>query len=135
VRAVERADPPQPAEDVRDVAAEDAAIRVQLVEHDVLEVLEQLHPLGVVGEDPGVEHVRIRDDHVPGGTDRGPGLRRRVAVVGERLQLDLHLAGEALELRELILREGLRGKQVQRARGGILRDRVEDRQVVAERLA
>jgi len=108
---------------------------VELVEHHVLQILEELHPLGVVGEDPGVEHVRIRDDHVPGGADGRPGLRRRVAVIGEGLELDVHLAGQPLELGELVLGERFGREQVQGSRRGILRDRVEDRQVVAEGLA
>jgi hypothetical protein len=107
---------------------------VQLVEDDVLEVLEQLHPLRVVGEDPGVEHVGICDDDVARGADRGARLRWRVAVVGEGLELDLHLGREPLELRELVLRERLRREEVERAGRRVLRDRVEDRQVVAERL-
>ena len=42
---------------------------------------------------------------------------------------------ERLQLRELILGERLRWKQVQRAGRGILEDRVQYRRVVAERLA
>src|SRR5438309_805750 len=66
---------------------------------------------------------------------RGAPLRRRVAVVAEGLELDLHLGREALELRQLVLREGLRREEVQRTRRRVLRDRVEDREVVAEGLA
>ena len=72
--------------DVGDVAAEHAAVRVQLVDDDELEVLEELDPLRVVRKDGRVEHVRVRDHDVPGGAHRAAGVGRRVAVVGEGLQ-------------------------------------------------
>ena len=135
MRSVEFADTPQAAQHVRDVAAEHSAVRVQLIEHDVLQVLEQLHPLGVVGQDPGVEHVGVGYDHVSGAADRGSHRGRRVAVVGVGRQVDVHVSRLALQLGELVLRQGLRREDVQGTRGRILRDRVEDRQVVAEGLA
>ena len=85
VGAVEAADAPQAADDVGDVAAEHAAVGVQLVDDDVLQVLEQLEPLGVVREDRGVQHVGVGDHHVPGGAHDRAHVRRRVAVVRVRL--------------------------------------------------
>ena len=81
-RAVVGADPQQPAQDVGDVAAEHAAIRVQLVDDDDLELLEQLEPLGVVGQDRRVEHVRVGDHDLAGGPDGRADRGGRVAVVG-----------------------------------------------------
>ncbi len=46
-----------------------------------------------------------------------------------------HELGQRVQLGELILRERLGRKQIQRARRRVLQDRVEDRRVVAERLA
>ncbi len=43
--------------------------------------------------------------------------------------------GEIVKLGELILRERLGGEEVEGARVGVFKDRVEDREVVAERLA
>ena len=51
LRAVVLAQPQQPAEDVGDVAAEDAAVGVRLVDDDVAQLLEQLEPLGVMRQD------------------------------------------------------------------------------------
>ena len=64
VGAVVAADASQATDHVRHVAAEQPAVRVQLVDDDVLQVLEQLEPLGVVGEDRRVEHVRVGDHHL-----------------------------------------------------------------------
>ena len=83
-RAVELAQPPQPPEDVGHVRAEHAAQAVQLVDHDVAEVLEQLHPLRVVRQDALVEHVGVRDHDVRPRPDRLARVLRRVAVVRER---------------------------------------------------
>ena len=86
VGAVVGADAPQAPDDVRHVAAEQAAVRVQLVDDDVLQVLEELEPLRVVGKDRRVEHVGVGDDDLAGGAHDAPDVGRRVAVVGVRLQ-------------------------------------------------
>jgi len=100
---------------------------VELVEHDVAQVLEELHPLRVMRKDPGVEHVRVRDDDVTGAADRGAHRGRRVAVVRVGLEVDVDVLREPLELRELVLSERLRGEDVERARRRVLGDRVDDR--------
>ncbi len=50
---------------VGDVRAEHAAVCVHLVDDHVFQVLEELRPLGVVGEDALVQHVGIGDDDIP----------------------------------------------------------------------
>src|SRR5439155_4498721 len=76
-----------------------------------------------------------RDDDVTGTADGGADRGWRVAVVRVGLEVDVDVLREALELGKLILRERLRREDVERARRRILRDRVDDRQVVAEGLA
>ena len=49
---------------VGEVAAEDAAIGVQLVDDDEAQVLEQLRPLRVVRQDPRVQHVGVAEHDV-----------------------------------------------------------------------
>ena len=56
------AQPEQPPQDVGDVAAEHAPVRVELVDDDHPDLLEELEPLRVVGEDRRVEHVRVGHD-------------------------------------------------------------------------
>lgn len=96
-----------------------------------------------------MEHVGVAEHDVGPAADRAPGILRRIAVVCEHADLNVVrsggpcppavLLGEALgkrlQLRKLILRERFRGKEVQRARGRISKHRIEDRYVVAERLA
>ena len=135
IRAVVVADAPQASHDVGDVAAEQAAVRVQLVDDDVLQVLEQLEPLGVVREDRRVEHVRVGDDDLAGGAHDRADVRRRVPVVGVRLEADLGRIGQRAQLDQLVGGKRLGGEEVERAGGGVRGDGVEDRQVVAERLA
>ena len=62
IRSVKARHPREARHDVRHVGSEDAAIRVQLVHHHVAELLEGAGPVRVVGEDPGVEHVRVGHD-------------------------------------------------------------------------
>ncbi len=71
-------------------------------------------------------------------TNRPPGILRRIAVVGEhadRIADGGKPVAERLQLRELILGEGLRGKQVESAARWILQDGMQDRRVIAQRLA
>ena len=64
-----------------------------------------------------------------------PDRRRRVAVVDAGADVHLGGCGQLAKRRELVLAERLGREEVERARGGILRHRLEHRQVVAERLA
>ena len=129
------ADPQQPAQDVGDVAAEHAAVRVQLVDDDVAQLLEQLEPLGVVRQDRRVEHVRVGHDDLAGGPDRGPDRGRRVAVVGRGRDGQAGGRRQLAELGHLVLAERLGREQQQGARRRVVRDGLQDRQRVAQRLA
>ena len=135
VAAVEAADPDQTPEHVRQVGAEDPPVDVELVDDDVLEVREELLPLRVVGEDPGVEHVGVRDDDVALPADRLPGVVGGVPVVGVGLDVGLHLADQAVDLVHLVLGEGLGREEVEGAGLRLFEDLLEDREVVAEGLA
>jgi hypothetical protein len=108
---------------------------MQLVQDDVAEVLEQLHPLRVVREDPLVEHVGVRDDDVGAGADRLARVLRRVAVVGEGADVGAEGLDGRVQLGELVLGERLGREEVERSHIRVLQDRVEDGKVVAERLA
>ncbi len=41
------------------MGAEDTPVRVELIKHDEPQVFKEPLPVGVVGEDPQVEHVRV----------------------------------------------------------------------------
>ena len=135
VAAVEAADPDQTPEHVRQVGPEDAPIHMELVDDDVLEIREELLPFRVVGQDPGVEHVGIRDDDVALPADRLPGVVGGVPVVGVGLDVGLHLADQAVDLVHLVLGEGLRREHIEGAGLRLFEDLLEDREVVAEGLA
>ena len=134
VRLVERADPPQPPDEVRDVRSEHAAVGVQLVDHDELQRLEELRPLGVMRQDRLVQHVGVRHDDVAVRPHRLPRVARRVAVEG--VGSDAEPAGriQLEDLADLVLRERFGREEVERFRAARQR-RVDDRQVVAKRLA
>ena len=106
---------------------------MRLVDDDDREVREQLGPGGVVGEDPDVEHVGVREHDVRPLTNARARLARGVAVVDRRANL-LGQA-EGAERPRLVLGERLRRVQVQRARPRVAHEHVERRQVEAQRLA
>ena len=130
--AVDPRQPPQPPEHVRDVRAEDAAIDVRLVDDDEAEVREHVAPAVVPREDPDVEHVRVRQEHVRPLADLPALLGLRVAVVDRRLHA---LQPERLQRARLILRERLRRVEVERAALRLAREQVEHGQVEGEALA
>ena len=132
--AVVAADALEPAQHVGEMAAEDPAVRVQLVDHHVAEVLEEVRPLRVVRQDARVQHVGVGQHEVGARAHRAPRVLRRVAVVGEHPHVGQGL-GELVQLRELVLGERLGRKQVEDARLGLLDQGLQHGQVVAERLA
>ena len=126
-------DPPQPSQHVRDVRAEHAAVDVRLVDDDDREVGEEVAPLAVVGQDPHVQHVGVREDEVRAPADLRALLARRVAVVDRGP--DLLGQPEGVDRARLVLRERLRRIQVQRARLRVAAQDVERGHVEAQRLA
>ena len=140
IRSVVPADAPQPAQHVAQVAAEHAAIGVQLVDDDEAQVLEQLRPPRMVRQDAGVQHVGIGEHDVrarrgSSGGRRPACRRRRCARRSSSPPASPTSVGQLVQLGHLVLRQRLGRKEVERARRAVLQDRVEDRQVVAERLA
>jgi len=80
IGSIKRADPLEPAQHVGDVRSENAPVGVDFVDNHVLQGFEELRPLGVVGQDPLVQHVRVRHHDVaiePDGLALVPG---RVAI-------------------------------------------------------
>ncbi len=134
-RAVVRADAQESAQHVGDVAAEDAPVGVGLVDDHVAQLLEELEPLGVVGQDGAAQHVRIAQHHLASLAHDGPDGCRRISVVDGGREVHAGQARQIAELGQLILAECLGGEEVERPGSRILGDGLQDRQVVAERLA
>jgi len=101
-RSIELADAPQPAQDVGQVAAINATVVVQLVNHDVAQILEHLGPARVVREDAAMEHVGIGEHHVGALADGFAGVLRRIAIVGEGPDIGPHRVHQGVELVELV---------------------------------
>ena len=113
VAAVESADPDEAPEDIRQMRTEDPPVDVEFIDHHVLEVRKELLPFRMVGEDPGVEHIRVRNDNVPLPADRLAGVVGGVPIVGIGLDVRLHLADQAVDLVHLVLGKGLGREKVE----------------------
>ena len=109
------ADPPQAPQHLGHVAAHDAPVGVDFVDHHELEPGKEAGPRGVVGHETHVEHVRVADDHVGRlGLDALALGRRRVAVIDGRGQKREGEGGvQLLEGLELVLLQRLQGEQIQ----------------------
>ena len=81
IRAVKARDAAQSAQHVGQVAAEHAAIGVQLIQHDVAQILKQPLPARVMRQNSRVQHVRIGQHDVAALANRfarvGRACRRR----------------------------------------------------------
>ena len=94
-RSVKFANAFQAPQQIRQMAAVHAAIGVQLIDHDIAQILESLGPLGVVRQNARVQHVGIGQHHVGPLPDRPAGVLRSVAVVGERADAGAHASSAA----------------------------------------
>ncbi len=117
------------------MASIDAAIIMQLVDNDELQILEDASPLRVVRQDPGVQHVGIGEYDVGARPYSLARVLRSVAVISERPYFRAHLLDDGIELVKLILGESLGREQIKCARGRITHQRIEDRQIEAQCLA
>ena len=116
-------------------AAEDAGQGVHLVDDDGLEPAEQLRPLGVVGQDPRVEHPRVGQHDVTVVAQGAAHRRRRVPVVGEAVPAPAEGLEQSVQVRRLVLAEGLGREQEHRPRAAVgLEQPLQDGQRVAQRL-
>ncbi len=122
----------QPAQHVGHVRAEHAAVHVRLVDHDDVEVGEEVRPGVVVGQDPDVQHVRVGEHDVRPPPDGRALLARGVAVVDRRPR---PLDAQRVQRPRLVLGQRLRGVEVERAGARVAREPVQRRQVERQRLA
>ena len=107
---------------------------MDLVDHHVAQVLEELRPLRVVRQDGLVEHVGVGHDDVAVQADRLARVAGGVAVEGEGLHPEVAGAVELEQLGDLVLRQRLGREQVQRFRAR-RHCCTHHRQRVAQRLA
>ena len=68
------------------MTAKNAAIRVQLIDHDVAQIFKQPRPPRVVRQNPGVQHVGIRQNQMSLFANRLARVARRVAVIRENAE-------------------------------------------------
>ncbi len=117
------------------MASEDPAVGVHFVDHDVPQVLEELHPLGVVRQDAAVEHVGVGHHQMAARADGFARVLRCVSVVGERPDVGADVGNQRVQLRELILGQRLGREEIERAGLGLPQHPIEHWQVVAEGLS
>ena len=131
-RSIVLAQPAEAAQHVRDVRAEDAAQRVELVDYDVLEPHEERRPPFVRRQDPHVQHLGIGEHDVRVLARPRAVVGGRVTVVGDGAQSRNEPGAQRAQL---VLGERLGGEEQQRGVAPLFDDRRHDRQLVAERLA
>jgi len=128
-----RGEPPEAAQHVGHVGAEDPPEQVELVDHDVAQPGQQPHPAGMVREDPAVQHLGVGEQHRGVSAGVGPLVATGVAVVGHGSHPGEPEVGERAQL---VLRQRLRRVDAdRRARPDGLGRRLPDRGLVHERLA
>src|SRR5260370_33186233 len=124
IAAVKSCDAAEAAQNIAQVAAEDAAVGVQLLEDDVGHIFEEARPACVMRKDSGMQHVRVGQDDVAFFANRPAGVGGSIAVVSENAEADVQTMVEVVKFGELILREGFGGEEVEGSRVGIFEDGV-----------
>ena len=71
----------QPPKHIRHMAAENAAIGMQFIHDDKLQIFKQPRPPCVMRQDALVQHVGIAENDVAARTNGRPRILRRVAVI------------------------------------------------------
>ena len=78
---IKMCNPFESADDIGNMRAEYSAIGVCFVDDDVFEICEEIRPVGVVRQNPGVKHVGVGEDDVGGFADCGTIFLRSITVV------------------------------------------------------
>ena len=104
---------------------------MDFVDDDVLQVFKQLDPLGMMRQNTGMEHVRVGYDDMPRLPHLPAGGRRRVPVVCKGFNVNVHRFDQLVQLGNLIRRQRLCRKEIQRSRIAVFQNGVQHRQIVA----
>ena len=130
VRSVVLADTPKPPQHVRDVAPEDPALGVELVDHDVAQAHHEGCPPLMGWQDPDVEHVGVGEHDVR-------VLARPRAIVGVGIAVECDRAHPGDEPRaqraQLVVGERFRGKEEERGVTPVGHDGLDDGNLITQR--
>ena len=100
--AVKRTQAQQTPQDIGQVRAKHAAVGMNFVNDDIAQVFEQLDPLGMVGQDAGMQHVRIGHHDMPCLADGAAGSTGGISIVGVGLDVHTHGFDQLIQLADLI---------------------------------
>ncbi len=117
------------------MAAEDAAIGVDLIDDDVFQPPEERTPIGMEGQDAGMEHVGVGDEHAAAGADARPLPARCVAIVGVDRDGQPGGVDDGRRLCFLVVGQRLGGKEIEGTGGGVGRQPRQDGQRIGQRFA
>ena len=92
---------------------EDPPVGMDFINDHISQVLEEPDPFGMMGEDPGMEHVRIGNHDMAAEPDRGSGISRRVPVIGKGGDRGVQRLDQGIQLMELVLGQGLGRKEIE----------------------
>ena len=127
--------PPEAAQDIGHVRAEDAPVRVYLVQNDVTQPAPEVCPAGVVGQDAVVQHIGVGNEQPRGATNAAPGADRCIPVVHARAIWQAQRGEPALKFLALILRQGFCWIEKKTARVGIVQQDLQEQHHIHQTLA
>ena len=112
--AIKFAQAHEPPQHIGQVGTEYATVSVNFINDNVAQVFKELDPLGVVGKNAAVQHVRIGDHNVARLAHSTPSRAGRVPVVGIGLDVHAHGLDELVQFADLVRGQGLGGKKIER---------------------
>jgi hypothetical protein len=129
-RAVVRADASQPAQDMGHVRAEQAAVGVAFIDHDVAQPTQERGPPLVLRQDRAVHHVGIGQHPTRVRAHPIPLIQRGVAVIGRRPDRG---QVQRQQRRQLVTGQRFRRGQVEHPGPVLVQQRGQCRQEVGQR--
>ena len=125
---------PQTPDHVSQVGAKNPSVNMGFVDDHKPQPSDELIPCPMVRKDPKVQHVRVGHEQSGWRRDVWPVLRRRIAVEGAVPNAGA-LWNQLGEESKLVLGQGFRRVEIQRATGPVSEQRLQHREMVAKALA
>src|SRR5262245_32347414 len=113
---IKPADSRQPSKDVSDMAPKNAAVGMEFVHDDKLQVFEKPSTASMVRQDAFMHHVGITQDDSAFGAHRRPRILRRVAVIRENAKLSGKRIAPANQVLHLIIGQRFSRVEIESAR-------------------
>src|SRR4030042_1326164 len=91
---------------------EDTTVSVKFVDHHKFQILEESHPLRMMGKNARMKHIRVGDHNISLGANGLSGILRGISIISESGHRFSDPLNQVLELEHLVLGKGFCWKEI-----------------------